>query len=233
MKILSLDSSALTSTVALVEDGKAVCDLSVTSELNHSVTLLPLIDAALGSSGWTLDSVDAFAISQGPGSFTGVRIGVSLIKGLAFGRNKPCVGVSTLEALAYNLFPLECYISPVMDARREQVYNALFCCDGKMIKRLCGDRAVPLEELKKDLEKLGNDVFLVGDGSDMVFENITLPNVKKAPVLLKYQNAAAVGLCAFDKLKRGEGIFTDKELRATYLRLPQAERERLEKLEKE
>lgn len=230
MKILSIDSTAQTSACAITEGGNVLANASVRSELNHTETLLPLIDECLSSCGLGLEDVDAFALSNGPGSFTGVRIGVSLIKGLAFGRGKPCVALSTLEALAYNLFPLGGIYCPVMDARRGQVYNALFRRTDGRLERLCPDRAVSLEDLSDELQKYDCDIFLCGDGYSVAAERLALPHIKQTPVLLRDQSAASVGLLAGQKLRSGEGVCTDKELKASYLRLPQAERERLEKL---
>ncbi len=230
MKILSIDSTAQTSTCAITEDGRILACASVRSELNHTETLLPLIDECLSSCNITLDDVGAFALSNGPGSFAGVRIGVSLVKGLAFGRGKVCVALSTLEALAYNLFPLDGIYCPVMDARRGQVYNALFRRSGEAIERLCPDRAVSLEDLSNELQKYDCDIYLCGDGYSVAAERLSLPRIKQTPILLRDQSAASVGLLAGIKLGTGEGVCTDKELKASYLRLPQAERERLEKL---
>lgn len=235
MKILALDSTAKTASVSIAEDEKLITVYSVTAGLNHSETLLPMVENALKTAHITVDDVDMFAISEGPGSFTGVRIGVSLLKGLAFGKDKLCVGVSTLEALAYNLKGFSGVICPVMDARREQVYNALFLSDGENITRLCEDRAISLCALDEELKKLsgeGKNIYLCGDGYDLAKKNITAKS-ETTPVLLREQNAFSVGLCALKKYNENKELsYYDKDLKPMYLRVPQAERERLERLNK-
>ena len=232
MKILSLDSTAKTATVSVCDDRNPICVYSVNAGLNHSETLLPMVENVLKNSHLTVDDIDMFAISEGPGSFTGVRIGVSLIKGLAFGKNKLCVGVSTLEALAYNLKGFCGIICPVMDARREQVYNALFMCDGENIVRLCEDRAIPLSELEKELKEKYADknIYFCGDGYDVTVKNIDI-QFCETPHLLREQNAYSVAVLALEKYNNNkENDYSDKNLKPTYLRVPQAERERLERL---
>jgi tRNA threonylcarbamoyladenosine biosynthesis protein TsaB len=165
----------------------------------------------------------------GPGSFTGVRIGVATIKGLAFGKNKPCIGVSTLEALALNADPFDGIISPVMNARRGQVYNALFRYENGSLVRLCPDRALSALELEAEFAQKGEPFALVGDG----VEEMARVAPKTAPAcissLLTDQNAISVAKCAYRAFLDGKSS-TDAELKPVYLRLPQAERERLAKL---
>lgn len=233
MKILALDSTAKTASVSITDDEKLITVYSVTAGLNHSETLLPMVENALKTAQMTIDDIDMFAISDGPGSFTGVRIGVSLLKGLAFGKEKLCVGISTLEGLAQNLNGFCGIICPLMDARRDQVYNALFESDGKSITRLCDDRAISLSELETELagfKSEGKRIYLCGDGYGIAkakFESIT----EETPVLLREQNAYSVALCALKKYSENkDAVYTDRELKPTYLRVPQAERERLERL---
>lgn len=229
MKILALDSTAKTASVCITEDEKLITVYSVTAGLNHSETLLPMVENALKTAQMNIDEIDMFAISDGPGSFTGVRIGVSLLKGLAFGKEKLCVGVSTLESLAYNLKGFQGVISPVMDARRDQVYNALFESDGKNITRLCDDRAISLKELEAELKSQQN-VYLCGDGYDLAKAKLDCVT-EDTPVLLREQNAYSVAMCALKKYTENkDASYTDRELKPTYLRVPQAERERLERL---
>jgi len=174
-------------------------------------------------------------VSAGPGSFTGVRIGVSLLKGLAFGNEKKCVGVSTLEALAYNLFGFEGIICPCMDARRSQVYNALFEGDGKRIVRVTEDRAIPLDELSDELERyfnLGKKIYFCGDGYHLAKDRMAFPT-EDTPPFLRNQNACSVAAVAEKQYNAyPEKDYTDKNIKPIYLRVPQAERERLEKLGK-
>lgn len=226
MLILAIDTSANTATCALSRDGRLLALYTVNGLLTHSETMLPMIENMLSKAALTIDDVDAFAVSEGPGSFTGVRIGVSLIKGLAFDKNKPCIGVSTLDALAKNLDGIGGYAVPVMDARREQVYTAVFC-DGE---HLTEDMLVPLSELRDKLCELGvTDIRLCGDGYDVAkkYFATTTVNVIDTPALLIPQNAFSVALVAEEQLS---GAKSDRELTARYLRASQAEREREEKL---
>lgn len=231
MKILALDSTAKTASISICEDEKLITIYSVTAGLNHSETLLPMIENALKTAQMKIDDIDMFAISDGPGSFTGVRIGVSLLKGLAFGKEKLCVGVSTLESLAYNMKGFSGLICPVMDARRDQVYNALFECDGEKITRLCEDRAIALSDLDAELSNWeGSAIYLCGDGYDVATRALQT-NVSDTPILLREQNAYSVAQAALKKYTENkEQVFTDRTLKPQYLRVPQAERERLERL---
>ena len=147
MKILAIDSTAIVASVAICDDEKLAALYTVNNGNTHSETLLPMVESALAQSKLTVDDIGLFAVSAGPGSFTGVRIGAATIKGLAFGRDIPCVGVSTLEALAYNLKGSSGIICPVMNARRNQVYNALFRFEGEKLVRLCPDRAIAVKDL--------------------------------------------------------------------------------------
>ena len=178
----------------------------------------------------TVDGIDLFASTSGPGSFTGVRIGASTIKGMAFGKGKPCIGVSTLEALAYNLRGFNGILCPVMNARRSQVYNALFRAQDGKLTRLCDDRAISLSDLSAELASYGEEtVYLSGDGYDMTRAALSDLRLAETPEELIYQSGFSVAMCALRAYEDGVRT-TDTELVPTYLRLPQAERERLEKL---
>ncbi|MBO5327282.1 MAG: tRNA (adenosine(37)-N6)-threonylcarbamoyltransferase complex dimerization subunit type 1 TsaB [Clostridia bacterium] len=229
MLILALDSTAVTASVALCRDETPIASFHVKNGNTHSETLLPMVEAVLKTAGFTVDDIDLFACSVGPGSFTGVRIGVATIKGLAFGKNKPCIGVSTLEALALNAVPFDGIICPVMNARRGQVYNALFRYEGDALVRLCPDRALSALELDAEMAEKDKPFALVGDG----VEEMTRVAVKTAPKrispLLTDQNAVSVARCAYRAFLNGQRG-TDAELNPIYLRLPQAERERLARL---
>ena len=229
MKILAIDTSALVATAALCEDGTPIAVCSQKSGLTHSATMLPIIKNIMDNTNTSIDDIDMFAVSEGPGSFTGIRIGIATVKGLAFGKNKICIGVSTLEALAENLVPFEGILCPVMNARRGQVYNALFRCKNGVTERLCPDRALAVTELAAELETLSAPFALCGDG---VAEFLRLaPNSTpiRIPASLEDQNAVSVAKVALRAFKKGESG-TDADLKPIYLRLPQAERERLEKL---
>ena len=229
MIILALDSTAQTGAVALCRDEKLVASFTLNTGNTHSETLLPSVEAVLRLGDVTVDDVDLFAISKGPGSFTGVRIGAATVKGMAFGKDKPCIGVSTLEALAYNLRGFSGIACPVMNARRSQVYNALFRVENGKIERLCPDRAIALADLAEELAAYGDvPVYLSGDGYEMTREALASCNLGSTPEELIYQSGYSVAMCARAAYEAGERT-TDAELVPTYLRLPQAERERLEK----
>ena len=229
MIILALDSTAQTGAVALCRDEKLIASFTLNTGNTHSETLLPSVEVVLKLGDMTVDDVDLFAISKGPGSFTGVRIGAATVKGMAFGKDKPCIGVSTLEALAYNLRGFSGIACPVMNARRSQVYNALFRVENGKIERLCPDRAIALADLAEELAAYGDvPVYLSGDGYEMTREALASCNLGSTPEELIYQSGYSVAMCARAAYEAGERT-TDAELVPTYLRLPQAERERLEK----
>ena len=228
MIILAIDSTAASGSVAICRDEKLLCEFTLNIGNTHSETLLPMVESALKMCGMTASDIDLFACDEGPGSFTGVRIGAATIKGLAFNSGKPCIGVSTLEALAYNLSGFEGIACPVMNARRDQVYNALFDVNNGEVKRICEDRALAISELEDELLKLNAPVYLSGDGYDISLEGFKSLKCKNTPEMLRYQSGYSVAVCALKKYNAGTRT-TDSELTATYLRLPQAERERLEK----
>ena len=179
----------------------------------------------------SLSDVEMLAVNVGPGSFTGVRIGVSLVKGLAFGKKIPIAPVSTLLSLAHNLYPLDGILCPVMDARRSQVYNALFRVEKGQLVRLTPDRAIALSELREELLRDYPDekVRLVGDGYDVAKEALSDLHIAETPALLLRENAYATACAALSMYQNGETV-TDDGLLPVYLRMPQAERDRLQKL---
>lgn len=233
MLILSIDSSATAASVALVDDNKLIGEFFINTELTHSRTLMPMIDSLLEVVGKAVSDIELIAVSTGPGSFTGVRIGVAAVKGLAFASDIPCMGVSTLESMAYNLTLTDCVVCAVMDARRDQVYNAMFRIKYGNIERLCEDRAISLEELKKDISEnySKEHILLVGDGARLTMrELMDLPTyIELAPDSLISQRASSVAYCAKAKIAAGEKPDTSEKLMPSYLRLSQAERERAEK----
>lgn len=229
MLILALDSTAIAATVALCNGEKLLVDYTVNLGHTHSETLLPMVEAVMKTARVSASDIDLFALSAGPGSFTGLRIGAATVKGLAFGKNKPCIGVSTLEALAYNLIGFEGIACPVMNARRAQVYNALFEVNGNTgLKRLTPDRAIAITELEDELVSQTRPIYLSGDGYDITREGFSRVSTKDTPAILIPQNAYSVAMCALRKYDAGERG-TDLELSPVYLRLSQAERERAEK----
>lgn len=231
MKILAMDSTARVATVAVAEDSHVLACYTTDSGLTQSELLLPMARSALASAHLGFSDIDLFALTVGPGSFTGVRIGVSLVKGLAFGKNIPCAPVSVLEAMAEGLCPLGGIYCPVMDARRGQVYNALFREENGEPLRLTPDRALSIDELLAELTEQypGIPVAFVGDGAATVEARAKdYPRVTpmRVPHELRLPSAAAVARCGLRAAARGE-LVDDISLSPLYLRLPQAERERL------
>ncbi len=228
MKILSLDSSATVATVALSEDGRLLAEFTLNNGNTHSETLLPMVETVLKMYGLTVDELDAFAATTGPGSFTGVRIGAATVKGLAFGTGKPCIEVSTLEAIAENLAVRDGLICPVMNARRSQVYTALFRSEGGALTRLMEDSAISIEELDGILAEYGEPVSFAGDGYGITLDGLKKTAALPTPERLRHQSAASVASVAFRRYSDGLTV-SDRELKVTYLRPSQAERTRLEK----
>jgi len=230
--ILALDSTAEVSTVCVCEGERLISEITVNTGNTHSQALLPALEQALKMAELSVDDIDIFACSSGPGSFTGVRIGVATVKGIAYGKNKPCVSVSTLEALAYNLIDLDGIICPVMNARRSQVYNALFeCQDGKM-RRLCVDRALSISELDDELATQDKPIYLCGDGYEITQKGFMKTQICHVSERRRYQSAYSVAQAALKKYSDGQYV-GDSELVPIYLRPSQAERERHERLNNE
>lgn len=231
MLMLSFESSAKAASAALCEDGKLISMSLQCSALTHSRTLLPMAEDLLKNSEYSMKQIDCFAVACGPGSFTGIRIGVSTVKGLAWASEKPCVGVSTLASMAWNGVAAGGLICAVMDARRSEVYNALFVIkNGKPI-RICPDRAISLNQLCSELSDYGDDIpFLVGDGSELTASFLAdhHKSFRLAPENLRMQNAWGVAMEAKDMTPG-----SSQDLFPVYLRLSQAERERQARLYKE
>lgn len=230
MLILAFESSAKAASAALVKDGKLISQYSQCSGLTHSRTLLPMGEDMLKNAELKLSDVDMIAVAHGPGSFTGIRIGVSMVKGLAWAAEKPCVGVSTLEALAWHGVALGGYVCPVMDARRNQVYNAIFRIENGRPVRVTEDRPIALSELADEIRSLNAPMFLVGDGAELTEKYLREQGLdcSVAPENLRWQSAWGVAMAAMDK-EPGDA----DSLLPVYLRLSQAERERAERLAKE
>lgn len=230
MLTLAFESSAKAASVALVRDGALLSQYSQCSGLTHSRTLLPMAEDMLKNAECKLSDVDLFAVAHGPGSFTGIRIGVSTVKGLAWAAEKPCVGVSTLEAMAWHGLAAGGLVCPVMDARRQQVYNALFRIEDGAPRRLTEDRPIALEQLAGELAALGEGAFLVGDGAALAAEYLALHGIpfRMAPENLRFQSAWGVAMAA-----AGKQPGSADALLPVYLRLSQAERERQERLRAE
>lgn len=229
MKILGFDSSAKTASVAVCDENGLIAQYFQNCGLTHSRTLLPMAEDMLRNLDMPLSDIDLIAVAEGPGSFTGIRIGVSTVKGLAWAADKPVRGVSTLEAMAYNAvaLPEGSIVCCAMDARRNQLYNALFEIRGGLPFRLCPDRAISADELVKDVENYRKSIFVVGDGAKLCYNALDKNpyGAVLAPEPMRFQSAWGVCMAA-----RNTTPQTVHELLPVYLRLSQAERERQERV---
>ena len=230
MRILAFETSAKAASVALTDGNRLLAESYQNTGMTHSQTLMVMAEDMLKQCGLTPADVDAVAVAEGPGSFTGVRIGVAAAKGFAWGRQLPCYGISTLEAMAESLGIWQGYLCPVMDARRSQVYNALFYVNRGIITRLTPDRAIALQDLKEEIKIFAEPVFLVGDGSNLCYNTLSeeIPQLVLPPEHRMHQRAVGVALLARKQAEAGlpgDGA----ALTPNYLRLSQAEREKLEK----
>lgn len=232
MLILAFETTAKAGSVALLEDGKLLAESYQNTGLTHSQTLMVMAEDMLKAAGKTMAEISAVAVAEGPGSFTGVRIGVAAAKGLSWGGQLPCYGVSTLEAMALSLGAYQGWVCPVMDARRSQVYNALFYVNCGKLERRCDDRAIALSDLAEELKTAEEPIFLVGDGSNLTYNTLkdSIPNLVLPPEHRMHQRASGVALAAAAKIAAGEPG-DGAALTPNYLRLSQAERERMEKMQ--
>lgn len=232
MKILGFDTAAKTASVALTEDGRLISEFYLDSGFTHSETALPMAKALLDSARVEVCDVDVFAVNCGPGSFTGLRIGIAAVKAMAMSLKKPCVAVSTLESLAANLLGYRGMICSVMDARCNQMYTAFFKSDGETIHRICEDRTVSADALFEDIKKIfaesGEKIVLVGDGADPCIRRFGSEYTVSAPPQLVKGHAFGVCRIAEEQRKAGS-LVTAEELVPNYLKLAQAEREKLQK----
>ncbi len=228
MKIIALESSAVTASAAVTEDERLLAQSFQNSGLTHSATLMPMAADLLKNTGLTLNEMDVVAVAAGPGSFTGVRIGVAAAKGLAWPGDKPCAPCSTLESMAWQCAHMGGEICAAMDARRNQVYCARFWAENEELTRLTPDRAMGLDELAEEARASGRPQVLVGDGAHLVqaaLEEAGLPWVLTPPHL-RYQTAWGVARCALRMARAGE-LVSAAAMAPSYHRLSQAERERL------
>ena len=233
MLLLAFETSAKAASVALSDGEKLLAESYQNTGLTHSQTLMSMAEALIQSCGYAPQDIQAVAVAAGPGSFTGVRIGVAAAKGFAWGGELPCYGVSTLEAMALQLGVWQGYVLPVMDARREQVYTALFRVQEGNLERHCEDRAISLQELGEEIKSLSEPVFLVGDGSILCYNTLkeTVPGLVLPPEHRMHQRAAGVALAAGIQIAAG-APGDGANLAPNYLRLSQAERERLAREQK-
>jgi len=227
---LAFETSAKAASVALTENGKLLGESYQNTGLTHSQTLMVMAQDLLNQCGKTVADLTAVAVAEGPGSFTGVRIGVAAAKGMSWGAELPCYGVSTLEAMAVSLGAFEGHVCACMDARRNQVYNALFLVEDGRLERISEDRAIALADLKTELEHIDGPIFLVGDGAALTHKTLggEMDNLILPPEHRLHQRAVGVALLAEKKQIVGEPG-DGNGLSPNYLRLSQAERERLEK----
>lgn len=233
MKILALESSAKAASCALLADGVPLATAWQATGLTHSRTLLPMVQDMLKNSELSLADADAVAVAAGPGSFTGLRIGLAAVKGLAWAADKPCIGVSTLESMAHPLRHMDGVIVCAMDARRQQIYNAVFLANDGELTRLREDRAISLEEAAADLRDFDGPLIIVGDGAQLAFDYFTKTGLecRLAPAHLRQQGAVGVALAA--EAAGQTALVSAQDLAPNYLRLSQAERERLERMKNE
>ena len=233
MRILGIESSSLVASAAIYEDGITMAEYTVDFKMTHSQTLLPMIDEMVKLVGIDLNTIDAIAVSGGPGSFTGLRIGSATAKGLGLALNKPLIHVPTLDATAYNLFGASGLICPIMDARRNQVYTGVYCYTDHRLDTVWEQDTMSIEALAEGLNCLDHEVIFLGDGVAVYREKLeallTIP-FSFAPAHVNRQRAAAVGALAEVYYKEGK-IETAMEHEPEYLRVSQAERERKERME--
>lgn len=220
--ILGIDSSAITAGCALYDGEKLIAEQFLNTRHTHSETLLPEIEQMLKNAEVTISDIDEIAVTNGPGSFTGLRIGISCVKGMAMGAGISVIPVSTLEAIAYNFLGIDAVICACMDARLSQVYNAIFKSENGVITRLCEDRAIKLSELSNELSKIEGRLIFAGDGAELAYD-FTERKYELAPLVLRYQRGSGVCLAAYGKPK-----LNPASLMPSYLRLSQAEREKLQ-----
>ena len=243
MRVLAIDSSGLTATVAVVEDTQTVAEYTINYKKTHSQTLLPMIDEVVKMTELDLNTIDAIAVAGGPGSFTGLRIGSATAKGLGFALNKPLIHVPTVDGLAYNVYGCEDIICPIMDARRNQVYTGIYTFSKKagtkegsnlvepVFQVIKMQMAVSIEELAERLNRYRRPVVFLGDGvpvyENILAEKLTVP-YSFAPAYMNRQRAAVVGTLGIQYYKSGK-FETAEEHRPDYLRVSQAERERAQR----
>lgn len=235
MKILALDSSGLVASAAVTEDDILLAEYTICYKKTHSQTLLPMLDEIRKNIELDMNTIDAIAVSAGPGSFTGLRIGSATAKGLGLALGKPLIAVPTLEAMACNLYDTPGLICPIMDARRRQVYTGIYQFKDHQIQVVRDQAAKGIDELIEEVNALGESAVFLGDGvpvfRSQIEEKVTVP-FSFAPVHLNKQKAGAVAALAAIYYKEGK-IQTAAEHRPDYLRVSQAERERAERLKKE
>lgn len=227
MKIFAIDTTASPASAAILSDGRLLGEYYLNIKTTHSQTLMPMAEALIKNAGVSMEDIDVFAVNAGPGSFTGVRIGVASVKGMTFTLGKPCAAVSTLEAMAWGMPYFDGIVCAVMDARCAQVYNALFRLEGGRVCRITEDRAISISELADELREYRSDtIYLAGDGAELCFSTFSesFSNVILTPENIRFQHAYGTAKAA-ERLAAEGKLCTSDELMPVYLRVPQAERE--------
>ncbi len=231
MRILALDSSGLVASVAIASEDALLAEYTVNFKKTHSQTLLPMLDEIVRMVDLDLSEVDAIAITSGPGSFTGLRIGSATAKGLGLALDKPIISVPTVDSLAYNLYGTNRMICPIMDARRDQVYTGLYEFINDKLVVISPQKAVGIDEIIEEIDSIGRDVIFLGDGvpihRDRISENIKV-GFSFAPLHMNRQRAGAVAALGLEYYKENR-VETAAEHQPVYLRVSQAERERAER----
>nr|WP_302596944.1 tRNA (adenosine(37)-N6)-threonylcarbamoyltransferase complex dimerization subunit type 1 TsaB [uncultured Cellulosilyticum sp.] len=235
MNILAIDASGIAGSVAYIRDGKLAGEYYICHKLTHSETIMPMLEHMRDLIGIDLEKLDAIAVTSGPGSFTGLRIGVTTAKALALALNIPVVGIPTLDALAHNMTHTTATICPIMDARRNQVYTAVYKWEGSELMRLTDHLACDMDEHLEMLANRNEDILFLGDGVEIYREKVIAKLGEKAlfaPGFLNLQRAGTLAEAACKAYERGEACDADTFV-PIYLRKSQAEREREERLAKE
>ncbi|MCB2293207.1 tRNA (adenosine(37)-N6)-threonylcarbamoyltransferase complex dimerization subunit type 1 TsaB [Clostridium algoriphilum] len=231
MKILSLDSATQSATCAILDDNKVLGEITFNYKKQHSQILMPIIDELFRNTEMSIVDIDGFVASKGPGSFTGLRIGMATIKGLSQGTKKPFVTVSTLDSLAYNLAYTDGIICPILDALRDNVYTALYTFENCELNRISDYVNISIDELINMLKEKDCNISFVGDGTVKFKEKLIthLPKVYFAPAHLNLAKASSLGELGLNLLSNGtfDDIYASVPI---YLRKPQAEREYEEKM---
>lgn len=227
MKILAIDASGIVASVAIASENEMIAEYTIKNKKTHSQTLLPMIDKVLKFTDTDIKDIDYIAVTEGPGSFTGLRIGAATAKGLAQACNIPIVSVSTLESLAYNVFETDKLICSIMDARRDNVFGAIYAREKDGLEVIKEQAALPIEEMINELNRIGKDVIFVGDGisvqKDYIRNNLKV-DYSFAPVYAREQKASSVIGVAFNNIKNKK-IIASRDFKPIYLRKSQAERE--------
>lgn len=225
MIVLSVDSSSKVATVAILKDDVLLGEYILNDKREHSVILMPLIETLLKECNLTIDDIDGYVVSKGPGSFTGLRIGMATVKGMSFGNNKPYISISSLDALAYNLISFNGIICPIMDALRENVYTALYKNNNDSLEKIMDYTALDIDELVNLLKDKNEEVIFVGDGlykhKKYICDNFSKAHF--APAHLNIIRASSLGELGLNLLKNG--ICDHSNSAPIYLKKPQAERE--------